>query len=452
MRSFIVLLLGISCLFVGCYYPPLNKLPLYGYPEKTLEEIKADSTYQKDLAWAQDVDSAQEKAKELIAEGFSFGYGLCTPYFNRAWLLDSLNPHIYMGFAERAMHKQDTKKAIEYYIKYRELYQKNPSPRPRSKYAPNYADRANDNPANHQSLIYGKLLSLKKDDGRHWEMTWPGVAISEEDYDLRNDFLQESNIIPENERYILILKLFNDKKRKFYTAGRLKIIEYFDKETQQWVKAPEDSVYEFSYVEHQGMFFNEEMKSLVTLGQTSTPDSSARIFLLKPYAKFDDDLVINSYSEYIPYNSLHKISPRNVHFKPYQIKFPISIPAEIPVRSSIIRALGEGKLDSLRTYLNAALRLEKYYGAMPISDYEFSLLNLLDKNTVSDSTVYHKIYQELNSTITPWINHTLHILIAYRSYPYVFSDEFNKKINALPKSSLLKDFAQRPYSMRVLGF
>ena len=283
-------------------------------------------------------------------------------------------------------------------------------------------------------------------------MTWPGVAISDENYDLRHDFLQESNIIPENERYILILKLFNDKKRKFYTVGRLKIIEFFDKETQQWVKAPEDSVYEFSYVEHQGMFFNEEMKSLVTLGQTSTPDSSARIFLLKPYAKLDGDLVLNSYSEHIPHNELHNFVPQNVHFIPYQMKSPISVPSEIPVRSSIIRALDEGKLDSLRTYLNAALRLEKYYGAMPISDYEFSLLNLLDKNTVSDSTVYHKIYQELNSTITPWINHTLHILIAYRSYPYVFSDEFNKKINALPKSSLLKDFAQRPYSMRVLDF
>ena len=84
---------------------------------------------------------------------------------------------------------------------------------------------------------------------------------------------------------------------------------------------------------------------------------------------------------------------------------------------------------------------------MPISDYEFSQLNLLDENTVADASNICRI-QDLtmkNAKKTRNINDSLGLLIAYRSYPYVFSDEFNKKINALPNSSLLRNFAQKPY-------
>lgn len=77
-----------------------------------MEEIKANSIYQRDLAWAQKIDSTHEKAIELIAEGFSAGYSYSIPYFNQAWLLDSLNPHIYMGFAEHAMWKHDVKNPL----------------------------------------------------------------------------------------------------------------------------------------------------------------------------------------------------------------------------------------------------------------------------------------------------------------------------------------------------
>ena len=109
MHLFFAILLGISCLFLGCaYHPPIDEIPQYGYPEISMDDIKANPLYQKDLAYAQRADSTHEAVNQLIAEGFArlehehSGFHN-NPYiiesFNRAWLLDSLNPHIYMGFA-----------------------------------------------------------------------------------------------------------------------------------------------------------------------------------------------------------------------------------------------------------------------------------------------------------------------------------------------------------------
>ena len=50
MRLFFAILLGISCLFLGCaYHPPIDEIPQYGFPENSMEEIQADSIYQEEF-------------------------------------------------------------------------------------------------------------------------------------------------------------------------------------------------------------------------------------------------------------------------------------------------------------------------------------------------------------------------------------------------------------------
>ena len=115
----------------GCaYHPPSRELPEYGRSEKTWAEVEADSIYKYDLKKFKWADSAEKDANNYIKEGFNKiaerSYTFAVEPFNKAWLLDSLNPHIYMGFALTEMWKGETKNAVRYYAKYRELYEKNP--------------------------------------------------------------------------------------------------------------------------------------------------------------------------------------------------------------------------------------------------------------------------------------------------------------------------------------
>ena len=455
MHLFCAILLGISCLFLGCaYHPPINEIPQYGFPEISIEKIQADPIYQRDLAYAQRADSTHEAVNQLIAEGFArlehtrlHNNPYIIESFNRAWLLDSLNPHIYMGFALYEMadwNNGSRKKAVEYYTKYRNLYQKNPVPCP---HKTNLDDNISPASTNKDNLIYGKLLDLKKDNGRdgYWETNWASVAIgnSLDDVDYH---LKTSNILPENERYTLSIYL-NAKgtnARGIYTKGKIEVIKFFDKQSGEWKQAPKDSIYEFLYVEYQGLFFNEEQGGLVTLGNTFPPDSSARIFRLKPYAMLNDALIMDSYSENISQDELKNITPKDLKLKPYQTRNLHPQISGIPVRSNIIRALEIGKYDSLRIYLNTALEFEKKYGTMPITNNEYLILNLLDPKTEVNSAIIKKLGEERTNLLhgkEARLYDTLELLIAYRCNTYFQSTEFKKKMEALPNSSKLKEYA-----------
>ena len=461
MRLSLFLLLGLSVIFLGCtYHPPINEIPQYGYPEISMDDIKANPLYQKDLAYAQRADSTHEAVNQLIAEGFArlehehSGFHN-NPYiiesFNRAWLLDSLNPHIYMGFALYEMadwNNGSRKKAVEYYTKYRNLYQKNPIPCPRKT---DLEDDIVRDSSKKDNFVYGKLIALKKDNGRdgYSEINWASIAI---DVSL-NDVvyhLKTSNILPENERYVLLSYLSDKgiKARGLYIEGEINVIKFFDKQSGEWKQAPKDSIYKFSYVEYQGLFFNEEHGELVTLGNTFIPDSSARIFQLKPYAMLNDTLIMDSYSKDILPKDLQKISPNDLELRPYQEKLLYPKTPKTAIRSSIIQALDEGRNDSLRVYLNTALELEKKYGAMPITNKEFLLLNLLDLHTEGNSTITKKMDEEWKNKFfrnkkEARLYDTLELLIAYRCYPYFNSTEFEKKMDALPNSSELKNYASK---------
>lgn len=453
MRLSLIILFALSSLFWGCctYIPPINEFPQYGYPEKSLEEIKADSIFQKELTAARKADSTHEAVNNYIAEGFSqldhnHYNQFAITNFNKAWLLDSLNPHVYMGFALCEMRNGNTKNAIDFYAKYRELYEKNPIPRP---HKAKQADSAENITTVRQSaLVYGKLVSLTKDNGwdGHWEINWPSIAISDDD-SRTHYYLEHSNAIPENERYILSSKLYTNRNKPLYTVGKIQIIQFFDEQSEKWTKPTTDSIYEFSYVERKGLFFSEELKSLVILGNPSKPDTSARIFLLKPYAFLNDSLVLNSYTDPIPEGKLQEITTNTLEFKPYQKQNPVEPLNEPPIRSGIISALHGGTYDSLRFFLNTALKLENFYGSPLISDEEFLSLNALDDQTSATPEIQKKAWNEAHDRSRNYsINDSLQLLIAFRSYPYIFTDKFYNKIDTLPKASLLKETAQKPFA------
>lgn len=200
-------------------------------------------------------------------------------------------------------------------------------------------------------------------------------------------------------------------------------------------------------MERTGLFFSEELKGLVMLGETFEPNSSARVFLLKPYAFLSDTLVLNSYTDPLPEGKLQEITPSTLKFKPYQKQKPVEPINKPPVRSGIIRALHEGKYDSLHYFLNTALKLEKLYGSSPINDEEFLGLNAFDDQTSASSEIQKKAWNETHDRSTNYsINDSLQLLIAFRSYPYVFTDKFYDKIDTLPKPSLLKETAQKPFA------
>jgi hypothetical protein len=191
-------------------------IPQYGLSEKSMEEVQADSIYKKDLAYVQKNDTDQDAIDKYISQAFyelEFhpGSKYLVDDLNRAWLLDSLNPHVYMGFALHEMANDNTEKAIRYYKKYRELYEKTPIPRPK---------KIEEAPKNtHPIYVYGKLISLKKDNGHdgHWEINWPAIRVSGDDEKI-DRYLKNSNVLPENERYVLKQNLYMNRKRPFYTA------------------------------------------------------------------------------------------------------------------------------------------------------------------------------------------------------------------------------------------
>lgn len=468
MRLPLPVILCIVCSLVlgGCAYRPLvNQLPEYGRNERSWEEIQADSIYQDDLKFARRMDSLYNGVAYFIRDGFRDlgprAWVYATKEFNRAWLLDSLNPHIYMGFAMTEMSRGDLTSAVKYYAKYRELYEKNPVPRfpaitktdsvafvPDSMniVASDSVIAATPDSAvaeKRESLVYGKLVSMKRD---YWEFgEWAGVCISSANSELK-DRLLNSEILPENERFILYLDYVSRYGLGRYVEAEIRVFQIYDKASGKWVPAPKDSVYRFSYVERKGLILNEERERLVKIGMPSIPDSSARVFLLKPNVFQSDTLVPYGYSKMFTENELSKKNPNSLKLEPYQERTYIEpSPIKTPVRSSIARALFEGKYDSLRTYLDLARELENHYGYMPLTDEEYARISLLGSDFLSDSTTFHKERKLRHRLARSSVDDTLELLIAYRSYPYVFTDEFLDKVNPSSGMAHLVNLAQSPF-------
>ena len=511
MRFFLPVILCIVCSLVlgGCAYrPPVNELVEYGRDEIAWEEIEADSIYQRDLKYARVADSLHDGVNRYIEDGFKTirrgAHRYAVEYFNKAWLLDSLNPHIYMGFALTEMWRGNVKSAVKHYAKYRELYEKNPVPRyavaaasdsvvavpsdsviipPPDSAAVAVSDSIIPVPSDSiaaatmdsttaavpdtvavatpdtvtiapdiapsESYVYGKLVSFKNDWGFRLEPEWCDVAISNANEELKDRMLN-SDVLPENERLILYRHYIKNYSPVRYVAAEIKVLKIFDKASGKWVAPPKDSVYSFSFVEREGLFLDEEIRRLVSFRAPAVPDSSARVFLLKPYAYRDDALTFRSYSDKLTEQELANVAPKKLKLKPYQERHYIEpSPIETPVRSSIVRALVDGRYDSLRTFLNMALELEKHYGEKPLSDGEYVRISLLDSAVLADSVTIQKGASMRAPLEDISVNDSLKLLIAYRSYPYVFTDEFFDKVNPSPQKINLINMAQQPFYSSV---
>lgn len=425
-----------ALVFSSCaYQPQSNMIPQYGLSEKSMEEVQADSIYKKDLAYVQKNDTDQDAIDKYISQAFyelEFhpGSKYLVDDLNRAWLLDSLNPHVYMGFALHEMANDNTEKAIRYYKKYRELYEKTPIPRPK---------KIEEAPKNtHPIYVYGKLISLKKDNGHdgHWEINWPAIRVSGDDEKI-DRYLKNSNVLPENERYVLKQNLYMNRKRPFYTVGEIRLQSVFDEESGIWKQVSKDSIFRFEYVERQGLYLNEEQKSLVTLGKTHVPDSSARVFLLKPYALLSDSLAIDSYTEKIT-GSEDLDSPTKLRFKPYQEKTFHNSMDKPQVRSGINRSLQEEKYDSMRVYLDIAEQYNKQYGSMPLNAQEHTLLFFLEEQISKDGSISKKTLKKM---MEKWFitgsSDSLALLLAHRLNPHHLSRTMDKKFFARSQVSPL---------------
>ena len=472
MRFFLPVILCIVCALVleGCAYrPPVNELVEYGRDEIAWEEIEADSIYQRDLKFARVADSLHDGVNRYIEEGFKTirrgSHSYAVEYFNKAWLLDSLNPHIYMGFALTEMWRGNVKSAVKHYAKYRELYEKNPIPRYAVAAAsdsvvavpsdsviippPDSAAAVEVDTSLRESYVYGKLVSFKNDWGFRLEPEWCDVAISNANEELKDRMLN-SDVLPENERLILYRHYIKNYSPVRYVAAEIKVLKIFDKVSGKWVAPPKDSVYRFSFVEREGLFLDEEARRLVQLRTPSVPDSSARVFLLKPYAFRNAPLALRSYSDKLTEQDLANATPEKLKLKPYQERHYIE-PSSIgtPVRSGIAHALAEGKYDSLRTFLNMALELEKHYGEKPLSDGEYVRISLLDSAVLADSVTIQKGASMRAPLEDISVNDSLKLLIAYRSYPYVFTDEFFDKVSLSSQKISLINMAQQPFYSSV---
>ena len=479
--SLSVILCALCLLVLGCAYrPPVRELPEYGRSEIPWKEIEADSIYQRELKFARKADSSHNGASHYVEEGFKTirrgAHSYAVEDFNKAWLLDSLNPHVYMGFALTEMWKGNVKSAVKYYAKYRELYEKNPVPRfpavaasdsvvaaPDSMIpAPSdsvtavatdstitaSSDSATAMPPDtslRESFIYGKLVSFKNDWGFRLEPEWCDVSISSSNEEFVDSMLN-SDVLPENERLILYRHYIKSHAPVRYVEAEIEVLKIFDKASGKWVVPPKDSIYRFSFVEREGLFLDAEASRLVELGIPSIPDSSARVFWLKPYAFRNASLALRSYSDKLTEQELADAAPEKLKLKPYQERHYIEpSPIEIPVRSSIAHALAEGKYDSLRTLLNMALELERHYGEKPLSDGEYVRISLLDSGALADTMAIRKGTSMLHRMEDVKVNDSLALLIAYRSYPYVFTDEFFDKVNPSPKKIQLINMAQQPF-------
>lgn len=459
MRFFLPAILCILSLLIlgGCTYrPPIKELPEYGRDEIAWEEIEADSIYQRELKFARMADSSHNGASYYVEEGFKTirrgAHSYAVEDFNKAWLLDSLNPHVYMGFALTEMWKGNVKSAVKYYAKYRELYEKNPVPRfpavatsDSVTAVPSDSVAATPDTSLRESYVYGKLVSLKNDWGFRLEPEWCDVAISDANEELKDRMLN-SDVLPENERLILYRHYIKSYAPVRYVEAEIKVLKIFDKASGKWVAPPKDSIYRFSFVEREGLFLDEEARRLVRLGTPSIPDFSARVFLLKPYAFRNAPLALRSYSDKLTEQELANTAPEKLKLKPYQERHYIEpSPIETPVRSGIAHALAEGKYDSLRTLLNMALELERHYGEKPLSDGEYVRISLLDSGALADTVTARKGASLRDPLEDIRVNDSLKLLIAYRSYPYVFRDEFFDKVSPSPQKINLINMAQQPF-------
>ena len=463
MRFFLPAILCILSLLIlgGCTYrPPIKELSEYGRDEIAWEEIEADSIYQRELKFARMADSSHNGASYYVEEGFKTirrgAHSYAVEDFNKAWLLDSLNPHVYMGFALTEMWKGNVKSAVKYYAKYRELYEKNPVPRfpavatsDSVTAVPSDSVAATPDTSLRESYVYGKLVSLKNDWGFRLEPEWCDVSISSANEEFVDSMLN-SDVLPENERLILYRHYIKSHAPVRYVEAEIKVLKIFDKASGKWVAPPKDSVYRFSFVEREGLFLDEEARRLVELRTPSVPDPSARVFMLKPYAFRNAPLALRSYSDKLTEQELANTAPEKLKLKPYQERHYIEpSPIEIPVRSSIAHALAEGKYDSLRTFLNMALELEKHYGEKPLSDGEYVRISLLDSGALADTVTARKGASLRDPLEDIRVNDSLKLLIAYRSYPYVFTDEFFDKVSPSPQKISLINMAQQPFYSSV---
>lgn len=463
MRFFLPLILCVASILVlgGCTYrPPVNELVEYGRDKIAWEEIEADSIYQRDLKFARQADSSHNGASYYVEEGFKTirrgAHRYAVESFNKAWLLDSLNPHIYMGFALTEMWQGNVKSAVKHYAKYRELYEKNPVPRyavaATSDTVPVAASDSIDaspDTSLRESYVYGKLVSFKNEWGFHFEPEWSDVSVSNANEELV-DSLLNSDVLPENERLILYRHYIKSYDPVRYVEAEIKVLKIFDNASGKWVAPPKDSVYRFSFVEREGLFLDGEARRLVELRTPSVPDSSARVFQLKPYVHWDVTFALRSYSDKLTEQELANAAPEKLKLKPYQERHYIEpSPIETPVRSSIVRALVDGRYDSLRTFLNMALELEKHYGEKPLSDGEYVRISLLDSAVLADSVTIQKGASMRAPLEDISVNDSLKLLIAYRSYPYVFTDEFFDKVNPSPQKINLINMAQQPFYSSV---
>ena len=463
MRFFLPAILCILSLLIlgGCTYrPPIKELPEYGRNEIAWEEIETDSIYQRELKFARMADSSHNGASYYVEEGFKTirrgAHSYAVEDFNKAWLLDSLNPHVYMGFALTEMWKGNVKSAVKYYAKYRELYEKNPVPRfpavatsDSVTAVPSDSVAATPDTSLRESYVYGKLVSLKNDWGFRLEPEWCDVSISSANEEFVDSMLN-SDVLPENERLILYRHYIKSHAPVRYVEAEIKVLKIFDKASGKWVAPPKDSVYRFSFVEREGLFLDEEARRLVELRTPSVPDPSARVFMLKPYAFRNAPLALRSYSDKLTEQELANTAPEKLTFKPYQERHYIEpSPIETPVRSGIAHALAEGKYDSLRTLLNMALELERHYGEKPLSDGEYVRISLLDSGALADTVTARKGASLRDPLEDIRVNDSLKLLIAYRSYPYVFTDEFFDKVSPSPQKISLINMAQQPFYSSV---
>ena len=435
--SFLLILLTTFCsLFFGCALnPPINTVPEFGHYEKSHMQSEADQQFVYQVRLAQKKDPSLDPVKYYIDNGFNAlkqgQFELAVKRLNQAWLLDSLAPDIYLGFAIAELQDNNAKSAIKYYEKYRTFAAERPTLPTQDT-----LETAGQGSTIKQAFIYGKLISLNKNDNDYW----PSQILANEHHNTSVQ-IEKSKFIPENEK-----TLFTNRTRATVVFAKIQVQQYFNDSTKQWMNAPADSVYDFWFVEHQGLFPNEEHQCLAKLGETSTPDSSSRIFEIKPYAFFDDPQALESYSKPISENELASIDPSTIERTPYQKKEFIKPPFNESIRSKIAHALSVGDLDSIRAYLTKAKELELLYGNTVLSNFEYVQIAALDVDAFADSILWDKAQSLSNfSGFSQTYKDTLELLAIYRSYPHIYADSFYSQLRKYPKGHYLVKATRRPF-------
>ena len=97
----------------------ISLMPMYGGVEKTAEQKKSDEEFINGISKAVgDREKASigtvETAKDFLAEG---DLEMAMRRFNQAWLLDSNNPDVYVGFGDVLTKQGNDEEAAEMYSK-----------------------------------------------------------------------------------------------------------------------------------------------------------------------------------------------------------------------------------------------------------------------------------------------------------------------------------------------